>query len=89
MFIPIWDICSHSILQGAALERVQLGDPQALRTQYLNAIRRLLQALSTRSPVVMVLEDLHWADPSSTGLLVELLPFGIFYSNFILPGHPS
>jgi class 3 adenylate cyclase len=60
-------------LTGAALDRVQLGDPQALRTQYLNAIRRLLQALSTRSPLVLVLEDLHWADPSSTSLLVELL----------------
>lgn len=61
-------------LADAARERVQLGDPQALRTQYLTAVRRLLLALSARRPMVVVLEDLHWADPSSTGLLAELLP---------------
>jgi class 3 adenylate cyclase len=61
-------------LTGAARERVQLGDPQALRTQYLKAMRRLLQALSAQRPMVLILEDLHWADPSSTGLLIELLP---------------
>jgi class 3 adenylate cyclase len=61
-------------LTGAALERMQLRDPQALRTGYLKAVRQLLQALSTRRPMVLVLEDLHWADPSSIGLLIELLP---------------
>jgi len=61
-------------LTGEALERVELGDPQALRTQYLQAFRRLFQVLSTRRPLVLVLEDLHWADPSSTELLIELLP---------------
>jgi predicted ATPase len=61
-------------LTDAALERVQLLEPQAIRTQYLKAIRRLLQTLSAQRPIVLVLEDLHWVDPSSTGLLIELLP---------------
>jgi class 3 adenylate cyclase len=61
-------------LEGEALERVQPLDPQALQTQYLGALRKLLQALTGQPPLVVVLEDLHWADPSSIELLVRLLP---------------
>ncbi len=55
-------------------ERVNLPDPQALQNQYLQAIQRLFQAVFEREPLVMVLEDLHWADPSSVDLLIRLLP---------------
>ena len=61
-------------LEGAALEQVRPLDPQALQTQYLAALRKLLQAMSHRRPLMLILEDLHWADPSSTELLVKLLP---------------
>jgi class 3 adenylate cyclase len=61
-------------LEGEALARVQTLDPQALQAQYLAAMRRLLGALAARQPLVLILEDLHWADPSSTELLVKLLP---------------
>ncbi len=61
-------------LEGEALERVKPLDPQALQTQYLAALRRLVQTMTSRRPLVVVLEDLHWADPSSTELLVRLLP---------------
>ncbi len=61
-------------LEGEALERVQALDPQALQTQYLVALQKLVQALASRQPLVLVLEDLHWADPSSTELFTKLLP---------------
>ncbi|MFN2217164.1 MAG: AAA family ATPase, partial [Anaerolineae bacterium] len=61
-------------LEGEALEQVRPLDPQALQTQYLAALRKLLQALTRQQPLVVVLEDLHWADPSSTELLLRLLP---------------
>jgi class 3 adenylate cyclase len=61
-------------LEGGAAEQVGLLDPQALQAQYLVAVRRLLGALAARQPLVLILEDLHWADPSSTDLLVKLLP---------------
>ena len=61
-------------LEGEALERVRPLDPQALQTQYLAALRKLMQALTRHRPLVVVLEDLHWADPSSTELLLRLLP---------------
>ena len=53
---------------------VNLPDPQALQTQYFRAIQRLLISMSQQRPLVMVLEDLHWADLSSVDLLIRLLP---------------
>ena len=61
-------------LDGAALERVRLLDPQALQGQYRAALRRLLLALAARQPAALVFEDIHWADPSSSELLTWLLP---------------
>jgi class 3 adenylate cyclase len=61
-------------LEDAAQARVQMLDPQALQARYLEALRRLLVALTGRQPVMLVFEDLHWADPSSVELLTKLLP---------------
>jgi class 3 adenylate cyclase len=61
-------------LEGAALERVKALDPQALQAQYLAALRKLLQAEAARQPLALICDDIHWADPSSTELLVKLLP---------------
>lgn len=61
-------------LEGAALERVKMLDPQALQAQYLASLRKLLRALAERQPTGIVFDDIHWADPSSTELLIKLLP---------------
>ncbi|MBI1800118.1 MAG: AAA family ATPase [Chloroflexi bacterium] len=61
-------------LEGAAQERIKMLDPQALQAQYLIALRDLLQGLAGRQPLALVLDDIHWADPSSTDLLIKLLP---------------
>ena len=61
-------------LDEAAESIINTLDPQALQNQYAVAIRKLLRRLTTQKPIVVVLEDLHWADPSSTDLLVKLLP---------------
>jgi len=61
-------------LDGDALERVRLLDPQALQSQYLAALRRLFRTLAARRPLVLIFDDIHWTDPSSVELLVKLLP---------------
>jgi len=61
-------------LEGEALERANITDPQALQTQYLTAMERLLQASTKEKPLILVLEDIHWADASSTELFSKLLP---------------
>lgn len=61
-------------LEGPVSEKVLLLDPQTLQTRYLSSLRHLLLGITTKQPLVLILEDLHWADPSSVELLVKLLP---------------
>ncbi len=49
-------------------------DPETMQIRYLASIHRLLRALSGRGPVVLVCEDVHWADASSVDLMRQLLP---------------
>ena len=37
------------------------------------SVRRLLQVLAEREPLVLVLDDLHWSDPASAELIASLL----------------
>ena len=54
--------------------RLQHLDAQAMGRQILLASRRFLERLALRTPLVLVLEDLHWFDQSSTELIEHLLP---------------
>ena len=46
--------------------------PEAFRRGLHDAFRRWTTALAARNPVVLALEDLHWADSSSLELTAEL-----------------
>jgi class 3 adenylate cyclase len=61
-------------LHGDAQERVRLLDAQALQTRYVEALQALIRALAARRPLILVLDDVHWADPSSVEMLSKLLP---------------
>jgi predicted ATPase len=61
-------------LETEALERVNVSDPQVLQTQYLSVMQRLLRTYTKEGPLILVLEDLHWADASSTELFIKLMP---------------
>jgi ATP/maltotriose-dependent transcriptional regulator MalT len=47
--------------------------PQHERYRTHRAVRALLEALGQRRPLVLILDDLHWADPASIELLGALL----------------
>jgi class 3 adenylate cyclase/tetratricopeptide (TPR) repeat protein len=49
-----------------------LNDPQALRNRGLNSLQEYFAAASRQSPVVVFLEDIHWADGSSLEVIKEL-----------------
>jgi hypothetical protein len=49
------------------------GDPIALQRRALAAFRELLGHLARRQPVVIDIDDLHWADADSIRWLTELL----------------
>jgi len=47
--------------------------PEARRRQTIEAIVAMLLAMAERQPLVLVVEDLHWLDPSSLELIGELI----------------
>lgn len=49
------------------------GDPQVLHKLLLHALVQVMDALCRRSPVVMLLDDLHWGDLLTVSLVDELL----------------
>ncbi len=61
-------------LDSGSQEKVGSLDPSDLQSLYLVSIRRLLLAYAEREPLVVVCEDIHWADPSSVEILIRLLP---------------
>jgi predicted ATPase len=50
--------------------------PQRQKQQTLEAIVTLLLALAAEQPVLLIVEDLHWIDPSTLELLTLLLDRG-------------
>ncbi|UOY03601.1 adenylate/guanylate cyclase domain-containing protein [Blastococcus sp. PRF04-17] len=56
----------------AGLEAVGSPDPEALRRRGSALVLQLLDRLSERAPVVVLLEDLHWADSASLESLAAL-----------------
>jgi ATP/maltotriose-dependent transcriptional regulator MalT len=55
--------------------RSTVGSPPTATERFRNyyAVRELLERLATRQPMVLVLDDLHWADGASTELVAHLL----------------
>jgi DNA-binding NarL/FixJ family response regulator len=61
------------VLPSAASREPALGGLQDERFRAHRAVRALLVGLAARTPVVLVLDDLHWADDASLELIVHLL----------------
>ncbi len=53
--------------------RAATHDTFSLRQQAFAALKRLLAGVSSRTPLVLAIEDVHWADADSLVLLDELL----------------
>jgi len=66
------------LLQSSAIRlRAKSGsehlDPAAQRRLAFSTLRALLAQIAERHPLVLVIDDLHWADADSTALLEDLL----------------
>lgn len=61
-------------LEDEMAARVKYLDGPALQAKYISAYKRLLQALAKSASTVIVCEDVHWADPSSVELGLQILP---------------
>lgn len=60
-------------LDEAAGRRLKDQTGEALQRQLLSAVQQIVLAAGQQSPLVMVWEDLQWADPSSLRLLESLV----------------
>ena len=61
-------------VRGEYAERVKYLDGDAMGKQIFLTSRRFFERLARTQPTVLVFEDLHWMDESSTLLLEHLLP---------------
>jgi class 3 adenylate cyclase len=64
--------------------QVKYLEGDALHRQILASTRRFLSASAMDEPLILVWEDLHWADPSSLALLEALLPLTQTYPVLLL-----
>lgn len=60
-------------LHPAAEVPAPLGSPQRQRAETLGLLAALLRAEARRTPLLLVVEDAHWIDPSTLELLSQLL----------------
>ena len=62
-----------SYLLGASGRNEDLagGDPKAIREKARRAIAQALEALCRDGPIVVIVEDIHWIDPTSQDMLAE------------------
>ncbi len=61
-------------LNDAESELVKGFEGEEFRARLFSIIEQQLRALSSHQPVVMLIEDLHWADQSSIDLLNYMMP---------------
>lgn len=61
-------------LNAEASQHLKYLDPQVLQRRIVKAMQIYIASLTKQLPVVMIWDDLHWADPSSLDLLGVLLP---------------
>jgi DNA-binding SARP family transcriptional activator/tetratricopeptide (TPR) repeat protein len=73
------------------------GDPESERRQFFLAVSAVLRRLARRRPLLLVIDDLHWADRSSLLLarhvarrpdLGQVLMLGTYRDTELGPGHP-
>ncbi len=61
-------------VKGGLEDRVKYLDGEAMGRQIFRATRRFFERLSMENPLLLIFEDLHWADQSSIELLEHLFP---------------
>jgi DNA-binding winged helix-turn-helix (wHTH) protein len=95
---PNWLAQLPSLVPPADLEALRRGAQGATRERMLRELAEGLEALTDVQPVVLLLEDLHWADPSTVEWLAmvarrpesaRLLVLGTYRPvDLVVTGHP-
>jgi predicted ATPase len=97
-YAPTWLVQMPALLKPADFEGLQRRTVGATRTRMLREMAEAVEVLTSEQPLVLVLEDLHWSDPSTLELLsfvarrrqpARLLVLGTYRPVEVLAnGHP-
>ncbi|MBI3250190.1 MAG: AAA family ATPase [Deltaproteobacteria bacterium] len=97
-YAPLWLAQMPSLLEPAELADLQRQLAGTTRERMLREFAVLLEVVTAQQPLVVVLEDLHWVDPSTVELLAYLarrreparvLVLGVYRPTEVLTnGHP-
>jgi len=72
-YAPTWCVeLPSAFVTSGSFEKLQQETIGATRERMMRELGDALGVLATNSPIVLLLEDLHWADPSSLDLLHHL-----------------
>jgi len=71
-YAPMWLVQFPELVSELELERLQRQVHGATPARMLRVLSQALEVLTTDTPLVLVLEDLHWSDPSTVECLAYL-----------------
>lgn len=74
---------------GEAGEQLARLEPEQLRQQIFVALRGMIKSLAEKQPLLLILDDLHWADPMSVDLLGYLSHLSASYPILFVLAHRS
>ncbi|NOT53089.1 MAG: AAA family ATPase, partial [Deltaproteobacteria bacterium] len=69
---PTWLVQLPALVGHEEFERLQRKTAGATRTRMLRELAEALEVLTQQQPLILVLEDLHWSDPSTLEFLAFL-----------------
>ena len=98
-YAPLWLVQLPGVVSEAELERLQRQVQGATAARMLRELAEALDVLTADAPLVLVLEDLQWSDPSTVEALAylaqrrepaRLLVLGTYRPvEMVLRGHPA
>jgi predicted ATPase len=68
-FAPSWLLQMPSLVEQAELEALERRTQSATRERMLRELTQFIEALTAERALIMAIEDLHWADESTSGLI--------------------
>jgi class 3 adenylate cyclase/tetratricopeptide (TPR) repeat protein len=71
---PIFGTLLGLEMEESEAERVKYLEPPHLRSLIFAHVSGLIERMVAQQPLILVLDDLHWSDPTSMDLLSSLLP---------------
>jgi DNA-binding winged helix-turn-helix (wHTH) protein/predicted ATPase len=69
---PAWILQMPWLIHGSEFEALQRRVLGATRERMLREMAEAIEVLTAQKPLILVLEDLHWSDPSTLNLIASL-----------------